>query len=242
MKKITIAGICIASVLVVGAAGFGVFKVVKSGGDPVEVIPVSQFQGMGMMGDGSTLYANIVSDISQEVHLASDQIVNEVYVKEGDKVKVGDKLLSYDTTLMELNLEMYELDGKTLDLKIQGSKNDLEKLKKVTPLPNSAKANHNIPNQGPSDDSDDDDDDGPGDEARAILTENFVTASMSQMQGSTNDTDSTGNTGDTSTPDTKSSESGDSTDAPETNQQTARSRQQRQISNRRHHRQMLRLS
>lgn len=216
MKKITIAGICIASVLVVGAAGFGVFKVVKSGGDPVEVIPVSQFQGMGMMGDGSTLYANIVSDISQEVHLASDQIVNEVYVKEGDKVKVGDKLLSYDTTLMELNLEMYELDGKTLDLKIQGSKNDLEKLKKVTPLPNSAKANHNIPNQGPSDDSDDDDDDGPGDEARAILTENFVTASMSQMQGSTNDTDSTGNTGDTSTPDTKSSESGDSTDAPET--------------------------
>lgn len=222
MKKIAIAGICIASVLAVGAAGFGVFKVVKSGGDPVEVIPVSQFQGMGMMGDGSTLYANIVSDVSQEVHLASDQIVNEVYVKEGDKVKVGDKLLSYDTTLMELNLEMYELDGKTLDLKILGSKNDLEKLKKVTPLPNSTK-NNNIPKQTPGNDlDDDDDDDGPGDEARAVLTDHFVTASMSQMQGSTNSTnstdstDSTGSTGDTNTPETQASESNDSTDAPET--------------------------
>lgn len=200
MKKGVIIGICVAVVAVVGIGAVGIYKAVSSGGTPVEVVPVSNFSQMGMFGDSNMLYATIVADLSQEVHLDAEKIVDEVYVKEGDKVKVGDKLLSYDTTLMELDAEMYQLDGQTIDLKIQGSKNDLEKLKKVTPVAKSSGAGNRRPFVNPGSRFEDDSDD----EARADMIQNVVFATTSQSGTTKNER--AGTEGSTAGEETNSSE------------------------------------
>ena len=54
----------------------------------------------------NSLSGNITSDVSQNIYLADSQTVKKIYVKEGDTVKVGDDLLTYDMTLENLNLEI----------------------------------------------------------------------------------------------------------------------------------------
>ena len=66
----------------------------------------------------------------------SDSVVEKVYVKRGDKVKIGDTLLEYDKTLLQLNLEEEQINKTDSGVGTAGEqKNDLEKLKKITPVP-----------------------------------------------------------------------------------------------------------
>lgn len=54
-------------------------------------------------------------------------------MKEGDTVKAGDVLLSYDMTLTNLNLEMQELSLEQQQLRLQMAQEDLKKLKNTKP-------------------------------------------------------------------------------------------------------------
>ena len=72
--------------------------------------------------------------------MTTNQLVKEIYVKEGDEVKIGDPLLAYDMTLAELDLEMEQLNGNAIDLQITAAEKDLEKLKNETPISASAEA------------------------------------------------------------------------------------------------------
>ena len=72
--------------------------------------------------------------MTQKVQLSGENNVKEVYVKAGDKVKVGDKLMSYDMTLTELDLEMEKLNKATLGLKMEAAQKALEKLYNTTPV------------------------------------------------------------------------------------------------------------
>lgn len=107
MKKRTIILTTIFSLAAVGGGGYGIYHLVKNGGSPVEVTSVANLN-QGYWGSETSSSGTITSKANQEVHLDSNNVINQVYVKEGDKVKVGDKLLSYDTTLLELNLESYQ--------------------------------------------------------------------------------------------------------------------------------------
>ena len=51
------------------------------------------------------VYANATQRISVE----KDMIIQEIYVSKGDEVKPGDKLISFDMTLVEMELNIAKL-------------------------------------------------------------------------------------------------------------------------------------
>ncbi len=122
----TIAGILLLS-------GVTVFAIKQSGQKKVVVASVQELTSFGGDMNPMNLSGTITSDVSQEVRLSNGQVVDEIYVKEGDTVKIGDKLMSYDMTLVNLELEMKKLDKQGVDLNIKKAKRELEKLKKTKP-------------------------------------------------------------------------------------------------------------
>lgn len=137
MKKRTIAVIAAAAIVVVAGGGYGIYKLVKSNASPVEVTSVSSLN-MGWWGDTSNTSGVITANATQEVYLDGNELVDKVHVKEGDEVKIGDTLLSYDTTLLELDVESEELEKQGVKLQIKAAEQELEKLKKTTPIPDNA--------------------------------------------------------------------------------------------------------
>lgn len=131
-KKVLTILLSVAGVCVVGAGV--VYGVKRSQESEVMVIPVSDINNGGYWGDNSTMEGIITSDASQDVYLSDVQTVEQVSVKEGDTVKAGDVLLTYDMTLTNLNLEMQKLNRDQADLRIQVAKNDLKKLKNTKPV------------------------------------------------------------------------------------------------------------
>lgn len=136
MRKKTIIAVSIGAVILVAGGGYGVYHLVKSNASPVKVQSVSSLN-MGWWGEGSSTSGIITANATQNVYL-EDELVDKLYVKEGDQVKIGDKLLSYDTTLLELDLESEKLNRQATKLKIKTAEQDLEKLKKITPVPDGA--------------------------------------------------------------------------------------------------------
>ena len=98
----------------------------------VDVYPVSDLS-QSIWQNGTSLDGTIASQVSQEVHLQDKQIVSAVHVQEGQEVKKGDPLLSYDMTLVNIDLEMEKLTRQQLEVKKKGLEQELEKLKRIRP-------------------------------------------------------------------------------------------------------------
>ncbi|MGN9011383.1 hypothetical protein ACTNBP_01325 [Oliverpabstia intestinalis] len=130
MKKKWIAAFIAAGVLLLG--GVTVYAVKTSSQITVKVVSVSDMSGGGGWSDNS-LSGNITSDVSQNIYLADSQKVKKIYVKEGDTVKVGDDLLTYDMTLENLDLEMKKLEKQGIELNIEKANREITKLKNTKP-------------------------------------------------------------------------------------------------------------
>lgn len=130
MKKKWIAAFIAAGVLLLG--GVTVYAVKTSSQSTVKVVSVSDMSGGGGWSDNS-LSGNITSDVSQSIYLADSQKVKKIYVKEGDTVKVGDDLLTYDMTLENLDLEMKKLEKQGIELNIEKANREITKLKNTKP-------------------------------------------------------------------------------------------------------------
>ena len=130
MKKKWIAAFIAAGVLLLG--GMTVYAVKTSSQSTVKVVSVSDMSGGGGWSDNS-LSGNITSDVSQNIYLADSQKVKKIYVKEGDTVKVGDDLLTYDMTLENLDLEMKKLEKQGIELNIEKANREITKLKNTKP-------------------------------------------------------------------------------------------------------------
>ena len=131
----------------------------------------------GWWDEGTSTSGYVTANASQDVYLESDSIVEKVYVKKGDKVKIGDTLLEYDKTLLQLKLEEEQINKQIQELELQGAKNDLEKLKKITPVADSEGSSSGVSPLDEPDDSSDDLDDGGADgyeEARAAIVKHNV--------------------------------------------------------------------
>lgn len=189
MKKKTIAVIIVGAVLIVACGGYGIYKIVKNNASPVEVTPVS-YLNMGWWGDTSNTSGIITANATQEVYLDGDELVDKVYVEEGDEVKIGDTLLSYDTTLLELDVESEQLERQGIKLQIKAAEQELEKLKKITPIPDNAYG-----------------DAGRNDGAVLVRTQAVMTATSAESETSAPQTE---------TPETKTVETAPETQAPET--------------------------
>lgn len=162
-----------AAVLVCAITITGIARAVRGGGSAVDVTQVS-YLNSGWWDEGTSTSGYVTANASQDVYLESDSVVEKVYVKKGDKVKIGDTLLEYDKTLLQLNLEEEQINKQIQELELQGAKNDLEKLKKITPVPDSEGSSSGASLLDEPDDSSDDLDDSGADgyeEARATIGE-----------------------------------------------------------------------
>ncbi len=86
-------------------------------------------------GEEMTSYGMVTNDFYQDVYLIENQSVTQVHVEEGQEVKAGDPLLTYDMTLNALQLEMKALEVESLENKLVLANRELERLRKVTPVP-----------------------------------------------------------------------------------------------------------
>lgn len=129
-KKKKLIAVISASLAVVLVAGI-ILLAVNAGEAPVKVASVSVIN-QGYWGGNSQIseYGNIVADMNQTINYDDSLTIKEIYVKEGDKVKVGDPLISYDTTLVEMEYDMKKMQIEGIGLKIQNLQAEIDQLKR----------------------------------------------------------------------------------------------------------------
>lgn len=129
-KKIAIS---VMAVTLVAATIVGVVFGTRGSGKPVEVY---SFRNVGMTeywGDSKQSSGPVTTDRIQTVFLTDTQTITGVKVKQGDMVKKGDVLMTYDTTLTQLQLERKYLEGEKLKIQLQKAKNRLAEINAMTP-------------------------------------------------------------------------------------------------------------
>ena len=122
-KIVVRVGAGVLAVAVVTGTVLGV-RAARGGSSAVGVYELSNLSyDADNMGMSSEMSGTVSADEVQTVYVSDTQTVTQVFVQEGQEVKKGDVLLSYDTTLTDIELTRKELD-------IQKQKLELEKMQK----------------------------------------------------------------------------------------------------------------
>lgn len=129
-KKWFLAGIAL---ILVAALGAGIWFGTRGSGEPVNVY---SFQYIGMTefwGDMQESYGPVATDKIQTEFLSDTQTVTEVKVKDGDTVKKGDVLFTFDTTLDALSLERKRLEVEKVKVQIKAAEERLQETREMVP-------------------------------------------------------------------------------------------------------------
>ena len=139
------------SIFAAAVAAVGIWLAVQYQNDrkTTEVVPVNQISTT-YWGDQSNSSGMVASDYVQELYPSNDKIISEIFVQEGSTVAIGDKLLQYDKTKLELDVESKELAVKEADLKIDTAQKQLKKLQNTKPAPSSKPTTVPIPTAKPT--------------------------------------------------------------------------------------------
>ena len=129
LKKGIIIAAC--AVGVCGAVWGGLTIARNAQRSDVKVYSVNDFCMTDYWGDTSTTSGMVTTDKIQKVFLSSSQTVNKVWVAEGDSVRKGDKLISYDSTLTQAAVEQAKIEYDRQGENLTTAKNELEYLKKA---------------------------------------------------------------------------------------------------------------
>ena len=135
-KKWIIGGAAAGVVLVAAIAGFALLrgrsgKTSGSGESLVYVDSVASITGLGSGTGLMNRFAGVVEpQETLDIKVSSDKTVKEVYVKEGEEVKKGQKLFIYDTTEAEEELSTKEIEVERIKMDIETYKANVESLKK----------------------------------------------------------------------------------------------------------------
>ncbi len=127
----------IAGVLVVAVAGTGIgaglMQLRKNSQKEVGVTPVS-----GLLQEyyqqSTTLDGQVSSSATQTVTGDKDLVIDQVYVSKGDSVKKGDPLISFDTTLVEMELNIAKLKKQKQEQDLTTAVNRLASLQNGGPV------------------------------------------------------------------------------------------------------------
>ncbi len=102
----------------------------QGGGEAASVESVGMITGMGSVGVVSSFAGKVVSGETAEIKKDADKTVLEVYVAEGDMVKEGDVLFSYDMEAMQLALDKLYLEKESYENTISAAESEIEQLQK----------------------------------------------------------------------------------------------------------------
>ena len=85
--------------------------------------------------DGANLFAHnfsgvIVSQKSVDVKYDTQKTIGEILVKDGDSVKKGDKLLTYDVEQIQINIDSAKLEIERMQNEIETYKNEIEQFER----------------------------------------------------------------------------------------------------------------
>ena len=96
-----------------------------------EVIPVMNIASSYW--DNDTSYGYVQSGYSQRIMASTEQQIQEFFVEEGDAVEIGDPILSYDPTAIQLEVERQELNLDSMEVRMDRLYRELNELKNTKP-------------------------------------------------------------------------------------------------------------
>lgn len=100
---------------------------------PVSVYPLEELAMTDVGEDMSVTSGSLSAEGLQKIFLSGTQTVSSVDVTEGQEVKKGDVLLSYDTTLTQLEVERARVKVGRLELELSQASRELEDLNNMQP-------------------------------------------------------------------------------------------------------------
>ena len=112
-------------------AGLLIYKNVNV--KPVPVYPLSELVMADYESDPSVTSGSVSAEGLQKVFLSGTQSVKSVDVQEGQEVKKGDVLITYDTTLTDIEVERAKVKVGRLNLDLNKAKKELEELNNTQP-------------------------------------------------------------------------------------------------------------
>lgn len=130
-KKIII-GVLV-TVLAAGSVAGAAVYFKKNNKETVTVVSVDSIASDYYM-DDTTLDGNIVTNVTQNVTVDKDMIVQDLFVQKGDTVKKGDKLVSFDMTLVQMELNIAKLKKQKQEQDLEKAVNRLYSLQNGGPI------------------------------------------------------------------------------------------------------------
>lgn len=131
VKKIIIG--VLAVVLVFGAVAGGAVYFRNSHQETVPVVSVESLAS-DYYTDDTMLEGNIVTNVTQNINIDKDMIIQQVYVEKGDSVSKGDELISFDMTLVQMELNIARLKQQQQEQDLEKAVNRLNSLKNGGPI------------------------------------------------------------------------------------------------------------
>lgn len=132
-KKIilTVVSVLLSLALVAGLAVY----LAKRNDHPVSVYNIEENWLYTTYWDNSnTSYGQVTTDQLQTVYLSDTQEITGIKVKEGQQVKKGDVLVTYDTTLSQLSLDRQKMEIEKQKMRLTDAQEQLKEIKKMKPI------------------------------------------------------------------------------------------------------------
>lgn len=130
-KKYTVAAIAAVVGIAAVTGGIAIARKVVAG--DAKVYAASNFIMTDYYADSSTYSGYVTADKMQAVYVSSTQQVTSIAVTEGQEVKTGDLLMTYDTTLSDIELKKAEISVQRLKLQLENAKAELAEIQKLKP-------------------------------------------------------------------------------------------------------------
>lgn len=130
-KKV-IVGIVVTA-LIAGAASAGAIYIKKSNETEVMVVNVGSLASDYYTQD-TYLDGTVTTSMSQMVNVDKDMVVKDVSVQKGDTVKKGDTLITFDMTLVQMELNIAKLKKQQQEQELNKAVNRLKSLQNGGPI------------------------------------------------------------------------------------------------------------
>lgn len=123
----------VAAVLVIAiVAGIGAVSLNAGESVPVYAVSMLSYTSAGT-GSGES-YGVVAADRVQSIYVSDTQTVTRLCVSQGQQVRQGDLLYTYDTTLSDLTLEKKDLAIQQMEINLKNAKAELTQLNAMKPM------------------------------------------------------------------------------------------------------------